>query len=353
MNKIMKKVFLFFTFILITISCASLSAQERYERGDYLGALRTTAQELASNKKVLSPEEERMVSSRINQIVEYYKNNKSNAYDDRSRAIAYLNLWKVGEIINSNPILNRYTNFSKTENGYNNISQALNLMETYVNRDVVSRVEDYANLVSEIRPYINNRSSQYYYLYEGAAKKAADKYIRIASDLEYYNKLEEARDYYLKASQIYSDFGGNYRNSRDKYNEINKKIELAKAKKYVNNAVEEYNRTNYERALEYFKAAENIYRKFGERSQISQIEVYYEAINNRLATQRFEYYYRSAAENIRKADYQSRPNDKIYFYQKAIEDLQECLKYSKDGYTYQGITREIESIKQRIERLRK
>lgn len=353
MKKMLKKILVYTFFIPFVISCFSLTAQEKYDRGDYLGSLVETAKELEKNE--FKDGERELAIARLKNIVKYYDEKLKYSQDTQSRALAYLDLWKIEEIVFSNPILSKY--IGVTENN-DNLYKATENMFSYVSQSPSNRISDLEDFLYTVEKYSRrSRNLEYTNLIE---RRIIQILLDEASYYESSRNYEKALNMYARALKY--DLirqRSDYSSIQSRYNGIKRAIDLNKADKYFNNAVKYYNELRYELAKENFENASRIYRKYNEQSKLQQIKVYYENIDYKL----FEKYSRLGDEKEQIADryqyssyrqdYNSYREQRLRYYQEAINNYQASLNYVNNDYNYRMILARIENVKQKMNQLRK
>lgn len=276
-----KKIILGVLISIFAFSCSGLTAKEKYERGDYLGALQSTADELNSNKNIIPMEIENEIKFRINEIENRYKVQINNL-DERNNSFAYFNLWNMGHIIEKNPVLQKYTDFLIRNDNFKNLNSSVESMKKYVNYDINNRLSQLDELINRFKA-ANVRNSSYSTIYESFARYGADIYLDKAKSFENLNKLEEARDWYYKGSKIIEDFTSNYRNALEKYNTLKTEIDLRFANKLFEEAISYYNSNNFEMSKKRFEDARRIYANYRINNYVNQIDTFLSDINRRVA----------------------------------------------------------------------
>lgn len=276
-----KKIILGVLISMFAFSCSGLTAKEKYERGDYLGALQSTADELNSNKNIIPMEIENEIKFRINEIENRYKVQINNL-DERNNSFAYFNLWNMGHIIEKNPVLQKYTDFLIRNDNFKTLNSSVESMKKYVNYDINNRLSQLDELINRFKA-ANVRNSSYSTIYESFARYGADIYLDKAKSFENLNKLEEARDWYYKGAKIMEDFTSNYRNALEKYNTLKTEIDLRFANKLFEEAISYYNSNNFEMSKKRFEDARRIYANYRINNYVNQIDTFLSDINRRVA----------------------------------------------------------------------
>ena len=137
--------------------------------------------------------------------------------------------------------------------------------------DNAIRVSDYLqNIDSAINNVFKNNqntslSLQYREMKKDIAKTRSDNYIDVADTIEKigsYDAFRKAQKLYFNASEIYSGYESNYRNSYNKFSSVKHKVDLIDAKRNYDKDLELYNngrasRANLRNVNKYFITASN------------------------------------------------------------------------------------------------
>ncbi|ACZ01405.1 hypothetical protein [Streptobacillus moniliformis] len=266
--------------IFIT-SCSALTAKQLYEKGDYIGALETTVKELNSAKSEIPLTIANEISSRIRETENRYMSIISNTSDLRTKANTYFELWQMGNIIEKNPILEKYTDFRTRHDNYRNLNLAIELIKRYAEEDLNSRINSLGEFITKLRK-ADVKNSQYSTIFESFARSTADIYINSAESLERIGKYKEAKEMYYKGYEAYRDFNNNYRDSQKRYTELTKIIDLADAEKYFQSAISLYSSGRFSEAKVRFEKARDIYHRYSMNRNVDQIDSYLKDIKRRI-----------------------------------------------------------------------
>ncbi|WP_156300536.1 hypothetical protein [Streptobacillus canis] len=340
MKKNLKSLFIGIVVSLFITSCSALTAKEQYERGDYIGALETTAQELKNAKKAIPIEIENEIISRIRETENRYLSIIKNATDDRTKANAYFELWQMGNIIEKNPILERYTDFRSRQDNYRNLSMAIESIKKYTNLDLNNRVNALDEFIVKLGK-AEARNSQYSSLYESFARYTADVYINRAESLERLGNLAAARDMYYKGYESYKDFSDNYRNSQQKYVNLKRDIDIAEAVKLYESGINLYNLGRFEEAKSRLEQSRNIYSRYSMNRNVEQIDVYLRDIVRRVDLDKANRYFDEGKTYYNSGNYE---RAKIRFI-----DAKEIYEKYRNYTLSREIDVYLENIKYRVE----
>lgn len=350
----MKKLLVTIFLMIFAISCSSLTAEERFEKGDYIGSLITTAQEIKKSKGIITEENHHKILNRARFIEKIYQDKLNNAFDDRSMAEANFDMWQIGYIIERNPELLSYVNKFSNINAGKHLNEAYFYVDRYVSQDSENRVRFLASMVDNMRNK-NIISSQYSSIYSKFAKNLSDRYIDLAINYERFSKLEEAIKYYRAGYEAYNEFSGNYRNSKTKANELRKIVDLDKANKLFDNGRNLYDQRNYDRANSILEEARVIYSKYGVSSKVKDINLYLDAIKTKISEIEYNKHFNAAREyenHARRAQsYRDFKLEERYLLI-SLEEYKKSLSYSNSNGTYRLIQDKIEQIEIRLKKIR-
>lgn len=281
MKKNLRNLFIGIVVSLFITSCSALTAKEQYERGDYIGALETTAYELKNAKGPVPVEIEREIINRIRETENRYVSIINNATDERTISNTYFELWQMGSIIEKNPILEKYTDFRLRQDNYRNLNKAIESIKKYANYDLNNRINSLGEFINKLRN-AGAKNGQYSSLFESFARYTADIYINKAESLERLAKFEEAKELYYRGYESYKDFSDNYRNSQQKYINLKKDIDLALASEYYTSGISLYNSSRFSEAKTKLEQSRSIYYKYSMSRNVDQIDTYLKDIKRRI-----------------------------------------------------------------------
>ncbi|WP_073508101.1 hypothetical protein [Streptobacillus notomytis] len=337
MKKNLRNLFIGITVSLFITSCSALTAKQLYEKGDYIGALETTVVELKNAKSPIPLEIENEIISRIRETENRYMSIINNSNDYRTKANIYFELWKMGYIIEKNPILEKYTDFKLRHDNYRNLTTAIELIKSYSNEDLNKRVGSLGDFITKLRK-ADVKNSQYSSIFESFARYTADIYINRAEVLERSANFREAKDMYYKGYESYKDFSNNYRNSQNKYTSLTKSIDLADAEQHYQAAINLYRYGRYSEAKSKLEKSRDIYYRYSMTRNVEQIDNYIKEIKRSIelneANKNFEEgkrYYNSG--NYDRAKPKFLEAKKVYEYyrnytlSKEIDVYLENIKY--------------------------
>lgn len=332
----LKKIITYVVFLFFLFSCDAQIAKNQFERGEYRQSVRTTLR-IAENGKYskLKESEKLELIDRIKTIDNYYMNkidssNLNDIYD--AFAIGYMVNTKISSL---SPYLNYLTIRRTNELAYkleNIIDRALDYR---YNENDLNRISDIRNDMKEL----DLLHSNYQNLYKKISKKLADTYYTLANNARY----EETELKYLKqAYTSFSDFDSDYRQTKTRYMQLEKKIDIRNAKSLTESAKSDYYFSNYESALEKFEKASNLYEKYSDYSfERRDVQEYIDNIQRKIKEQKaqkyFEegLYYRSIGDYRKAANAFYNAHDIIPDYRSSYRLAKECeqrSKYQKKTY---------------------
>lgn len=338
-----------FTIILsiFAISCSSLTAQERFEKGDYIGSLEKTVEQMR-NKKAKEEEKEtrEVISNRVRIIENIYKNSLSQARDDYAKSTAYFNIWELVEVVGKNPELRQFSTLHLNDN-YSNLKSSVDYALRYVNYAPRERVHHLVKFVKVLRKR-DVKNSEYGSLYEILARRTADIFVDVALNYEYNRDLENAKNNYYNAYNVYSEFSSNYKNSRVKYEQLDQEIKLQKAEELFDSARSYYDRKDFQRALDVFERAKSEFRSLGAHGRVRDIDVYIDSLKYKVREERFQSVYNKAWENYSEAERETNVTRKLVYYNRALDLFKESLTYSTNNAKFYEIQKIMKTIETKV-----
>ena len=281
----MKKI-LFIILCLSFISCSNLyKANRAYDRGDYVQNVELTFKyfdEKPENFKELKEKKKIEINNKFSNIFEYYKKLK-NSQDLVDRNNANIELFKI-YIVSDNSEYSREFQAEKDFLASNNIKDIFNLAlktnkELFSQYSGINADRSYAlkvinhtlNMESSIDEVLQgktnldtNKMKRYKNLKREIAKYRADGYIALAKVEEEQGSnsyLRSAQSLYHQASEIYSKYQTNYKNSYSNYENVKHQADLNDARDNYNKGMEEYrnagsSKAKYRAANYYFREAQ-------------------------------------------------------------------------------------------------
>ena len=293
----MKKIlFIFLCFFLI--SCSNLyKANKAYERGDYVQNVELTFKyfdEKPENFKKLKEKKKTEINNKFSNIFEYYKKLK-NSEDLVDRNNANIELFKI-YITSDNSEYSREFQAERDFLASNNIKDIFNLalktnkelFSQYSEKNgdhsyalkVINHTLNMENSIDEVMQNKSNLDRDKIELYKNfkreIAKYRADGYISLAKVEEEQgnNKyFRSAQNLYYQASEIYSKYQTNYKNSYSNYESVKHKADLNDAEDNYKKGMEEYrnaasSKVKYRTASYYFKEAQKYVSNYKDTAKL-------------------------------------------------------------------------------------
>ena len=293
----MKKI-LFIILCLSFISCSNLyKANRAYDRGDYVQNVELTFKyfdEKPENFKELKEKKKIEINNKFSNIFEYYKKLK-NSQDLVDRNNANIELFKI-YIVSDNSEYSREFQAEKDFLASNNIKDIFNLAlktnkELFSQYSGINADRSYAlkvinhtlNMESSIDEVLQgktnldtNKMKRYKNLKREIAKYRADGYIALAKVEEEQGSnsyLRSAQSLYHQASEIYSKYQTNYKNSYSNYENVKHQADLNDARDNYNKGMEEYrnagsSKAKYRAANYYFREAQKYISNYKDTNKL-------------------------------------------------------------------------------------
>ena len=289
---------LFIILCFFLISCSNLyKANKAYERGDYVQNVELTFKyfdEKPENFKELKEKKKVEINNKFSNIFEYYKKLK-NSEDLVDRNNANIELFKI-YIVSDNSEYSREFQAERDFLTSNNIKDIFNLalktnkelflQYSGVNGDhsyalkVINHTLNMENSIDEVMQSKTNLDSNKMELYRNfkreIAKYRADGYIALAKVEEEQGSnsyLRSAQNLYYQASEIYSKYQTNYKNSYSNYKNVKHKADLNDAEDNYKKGIEKYrnagsSKSKYRTANYYFKEAQKYVSNYKDTTKL-------------------------------------------------------------------------------------
>jgi len=289
---------LFIILCFFLISCSNLyKANKAYERGDYVQNVELTFKyfdEKPENFKELKEKKKVGINNKFSNIFEYYKKLK-NSEDLVDRNNANIELFKI-YIVSDNSEYSREFQAERDFLTSNNIKDIFNLalktnkelflQYSGVNGDhsyalkVINHTLNMENSIDEVMQSKTNLDSNKMELYRNfkreIAKYRADGYIALAKVEEEQGSnsyLRSAQNLYYQASEIYSKYQTNYKNSYSNYKNVKHKADLNDAEDNYKKGIEKYrnagsSKSKYRTANYYFKEAQKYVSNYKDTTKL-------------------------------------------------------------------------------------
>ena len=289
---------LFIILCFFLISCSNLyKANKAYERGDYVQNVELTFKyfdEKPENFKGLKEKKKVEINNKFSNIFEYYKKLK-NSEDLVDRNNANIELFKI-YIVSDNSEYSREFQAERDFLASNNIKDIFNLalktnkelflQYSGVNGDhsyalkVINHTLNMENSIDEVMQSKTNLDTNKMELYRNfkreIAKYRADGYIALAKVEEEQGSnsyLRSAQNLYYQASEIYSKYQTNYKNSYSNYKNVKHKADLNDAEDNYKKGIEKYrnagsSKSKYRTANYYFKEAQKYVSNYKDTTKL-------------------------------------------------------------------------------------
>ena len=320
----LKKILFYISLLLFFISCDAQIARNQFERGEYRESIKTTLKIAGDNKYTgLSLKEKEEILKRFNTIDSYYKslentNNVQIKYD--AFAVGYMVNRYMPEVLTRDNYLTRYTTNRLASNLEYSVARNINMYSK-------GELETLANIQKDMRD-INIYSSEYSGMYKGVSRMLADKFFSLYKASPY----EDEQLKYLKLTYTtYQDFDSNYLGSKSKYYALVKTIDIRNANEYLNDARRDYNFADYERAIDKFDKAYEIFNKYSDyRYILSDIDVYREVCRNRIKQSKAQEYYERGLYYQSRGDYK-RAAEAFYNAHRLVDNYKGSYRLYKEN----------------------
>lgn len=297
MSRLFKCLSIIFIFCIFTLSCELKKAEQEYNKGNYLESMEIVFHYLDKNPDKLSKMKPKMkadLTEKFSNIIRHYSQKSQNSGDLNQKMEGNISLFVIYSMIEGREYAGSFTPLNNFINqnsisGYleNAVKASSQLSDIYINNgeykkaieitDRLSRMYSAAGKLSE-KSARTGLIQKYSGLRREIAQHRADSYIRVAEIYEERGELRAAQKLYLEASEIYSPFSRNYRNSYDKYSSVKHKADLDDADEYYSRGKRLYNggrasRSDMRKANEYFsRAAEYVQDYKDVKSLITETE---------------------------------------------------------------------------------
>ena len=224
------------------------------------------------------------------------------------------------EVLTRDNYLTRYTTNRLASSLEYSIARNINMYSK-------GELDTLANIQKDMRD-INIYSSEYSGMYKDVSRMLADKFFSLYKASPY----EDEQLKYLKLTYTtYQDFDSNYLGSKSKYYALVKTIDIRNANEYLNDAKRDYNSANYERAIDKFDKAYEIFNKYSDyRYILSDIDVYREACRNRIKQIKAQEYYERGLYYQSRGDYK-RAAEAFYNAHRLVDNYKGSYRLYKEN----------------------
>ena len=247
----LKKMSFLFISLLFLFSCALEKAEKEYQKGNYLKSVEIVFEYLdkkPENISKLKPKVKTELSEKFSNILSHYKRLSAENGRMDEQIEGNLSLFAIYSMIESRnystefPELKKFVSESNIESFYNGGKNAINhvfngyLKENNENEAIkylnyIDRFTSYAEKAQRINPSLENQD-KYTFIIKDSLKEKAEGYIGLAEKNEGRENYRNAQKFYLTASETYSKYERNYKNSYTKYLENKNKADLKDAERH-------------------------------------------------------------------------------------------------------------------------
>ncbi|WP_156286159.1 hypothetical protein [Oceanivirga salmonicida] len=147
--------------------------------------------------------------------------------------------------------------------------------------------------------------NRYYAITKNIELLKANKLVEEANSYYVSSDKERAAYKYKEALRIYEKFNETHkaRNIRKILEKLDREVDYAKANKNFLEGVNDYERNRYTSAKYNFEKALSIYKKYSDSSYIRQINLYLENINNKLKVENADEYFNRGVRYYNSGEY--------------------------------------------------
>lgn len=327
-----RKILLFAVLLFVFVGCDLKKAEEAYEKGDYVTAVKYSAKYLDGKKTFPNNKESKQILEKFDTIIKYYEKNIAEAPTIDSKIKYMSEFWEIRTLLDKKSYDKQISFFTGK---YTVDELGKNVAEQYyIKGDNIKavRTDDY---LSKAEAY---EAGLTYYSYKDIKQKAEDyrfKYSELKAG-EYYNsgvsdekngRYRSAEENFLAAYNIYKNYGS-YKDSQKRYQLNNEKADRAEAEKLYKKAKSQEAAKNYCDAAETFAEADDAYEKHGNYKDSSELS----EKNDKLCRQEAaDKYYQEARSKEYSARTKREYRDIAQIYNSAYSAYQKYGEY-KDSY---------------------
>ena len=333
MNKMnLKKILLLSVLLLVFLGCDLKKAEEAYEKGDYVTAVKYSAKYLDGKKTFPNNKESKEILKKFDTIIKYYEKNIAEAASTDSKIKYMSEFWEIRTLLDKKSYdkqIEFFTGKYTVDGLGENVAE-----QYYIKGDSIKavKIDDY---LSKAMAY---EAGLTYYNYKDIKQKAEDYRFKY-SDLkagDYYNKgvsdeknahYRNAEKNFLAAYNVYIKYGS-YKDSQKRYQLNNERADREEAEKLYKKAKSQEEAKNYCDAAEIFAEADDIYEKHGNYKDSYELSVK----NDKLCRQEAaDKYYQEARSKEYSARTKREYRDIAQIYNSAYSAYQKYGEY-KDSY---------------------
>ena len=280
-----KKIVLFIVLLFVFVGCDLKKAEEAYEKGDYVTAVKYSAKYLDGKKSFPNNKESKQILENLDTIVKYYERNIETARDTDTKIKYMSEFWEIRTLLDRKPYdkhIAFFTGKYTVEELGKNVAE-----QYYIKGENIKtvRTDDYLNKA------VAYETGASYYNYRDIKQKAEDFRFRY-SELkagEYYStgisdeksgRYRSAEQNFLAAYNIYKNYGS-YKDAYRRYQDNNEKADRRDAEELYQKAKSQEASRNYCDAADYFSRAASAYFSHGAYKDSSDLR----AKNDKLCRQ--------------------------------------------------------------------
>ena len=327
-----KKILLLSVLLLIFVACDLKKAEEAYEKGDYVTAVKYSAKYLDGKKTFPNNKESKQILEKFDVIIKYYEKNIAEAVTTDSKIKYMSEFWEIRTLLDKKSYdrqIEFFTGkYTVDELGKNVAEQYYikgNSIKTVRTDDYLSKAEAYeAGLTYYNYKDIKQKAEDYRFKYSDL--KAGDYYARAVLD-EKNGRYRSAEENFLAAYDVYIKYGS-YKDSQRRYQLNNERADREEAEKLYKKAKSQEAAKNYCDAAETFAEADDAYENHGNYKDSNELS----GKNDKLCRQEAaDKYYQEARSREYSARTKSEYRDIAQIYNSAYNAYEKYGEY-KDSY---------------------
>ncbi len=327
-----KKILLLSVLLLIFVACDLKKAEEAYEKGDYVTAVKYSAKYLDGKKTFPNNKESKQILEKFDVIIKYYEKNIAEAVTTDSKIKYMSEFWEIRTLLDKKSYdrqIEFFTGkYTVDELGKNVAEQYYikgNSIKTVRTDDYLSKAEAYeAGLTYYNYKDIKQKAEDYRFKYSDL--KAGDYYARAVLD-EKNGRYRSAEENFLAAYDVYIKYGS-YKDSQRRYQLNNERADREEAEKLYKKAKSQEAAKNYCDAAETFAEVDDAYENHGNYKDSNELS----GKNDKLCRQEAaDKYYQEARSREYSARTKSEYRDIAQIYNSAYNAYEKYGEY-KDSY---------------------
>jgi hypothetical protein len=327
-----KQISLLAVLLFLFIGCDLKKAEEAYEKGDYVTAVKYSVKYLDGKKSFPNNKESKKILENLENIVEYYEKNIDMAVNRDSKIKYMSEFWEIRSMVDKKPY-NKYIDFFTGK--YTVDELGMNVAEQYYIKGEGIKAVKTDDYLKKAEAYETGLT---YYNYKDIKEKAGNyrfKYSELKAG-EYYTagildekngRYRSAEQNFLSAYEIYKNYGS-YKDSQQRHTINNEKADRAEAEVLYKKGKSQEAAKNYCDAAESFAEADEIYQNHGSYKDSSDLSIK----NDKLCKQdTADKYYQDARNREYRANTKREYREIAQIYNSAYMAYQGYGQY-KDSY---------------------